>query len=152
MEIVVDHSLRAEDVAEVEARLVAHRCRLDAINVDKGSWFSGNVKTRWAYENGVELDFSRRGTPTDNAMVKSFNCRLRRNLNERWFLWLADARSKIEAWRRFCNEKRTQSALAWKIPAEFARAQGSHAKSLVPKHGGISTSLWPCYWGWLKMG
>lgn len=74
MEIVVDHSLRADDVAEEEARLVAHRCRLDAINVDKGSGFSGNVKTRWAYENGVELDFSRRGTPTDNAMVKSFNC------------------------------------------------------------------------------
>jgi len=29
----------------------------------------------WAYTNGVILDFSRRGTPTDNAMIESFNAR-----------------------------------------------------------------------------
>ena len=28
-----------------------------------------------AYEHGVELDFSRPGTPTDNAKVESFNGR-----------------------------------------------------------------------------
>lgn len=63
-----------------------------------GSEFAGKVIDRWTYENGVELDLSRRGAPTDIAMVESLNGRLRQEcLNEHWFLSLADARSKIEA-------------------------------------------------------
>lgn len=140
LEIVVDHSLRADDVAEAVALLVAKRGRSDAIKVDNGSEFTGKMMDRWAYENGVELDFSPRGTPTDNAMVESSNGRLRQEcLNEHWFLSLADARSKIEAWRRFYNEVRPRSALAWKTPAEFAREHGTQANFLAPKEGEIST-------------
>jgi putative transposase len=32
----------------------------------------------WAYTNGVILDFSRRGKPTDNATIESFNGRFTR--------------------------------------------------------------------------
>ncbi len=131
--IVVDQSLRADDVAEAVTRLAAQRGKPEAIKVDNGSEFAGKVMDRWAYENGVELDFSRRGTPTDNALVESFNGRLRQEcLNEHWFLSLADARSKIEAWRRFYNEERPHSALAWKTPEEFARNCGSQANSQAP--------------------
>ncbi len=77
LDIVVDQSLRADDVAEAVRRLVVQRRRPEAIKVDNGSEFAGKVMDRWAYENGVELDFSRRGTPTDNAMVESFDGRLR---------------------------------------------------------------------------
>lgn len=81
---------------------------------------------RWAYENGVELDFSRRGTPTDNAVVESFNGRLRQEcLNEHRFLSVADARSEISEWRTFYNEDRPHTALAWKTPTEFARECGA---------------------------
>jgi putative transposase len=31
----------------------------------------------WAYFNGVKLDFSRPGKPTDNAVIESFNGRQR---------------------------------------------------------------------------
>lgn len=107
LEIVVNHSMRADDVVEAVARLVAQRGRPDAIKVDNGSEFAGKVMDRWAYGNGVELDLSRRGTPTDNAMVESSNDRLRQEcLNEHRFSSLADARSKVEAWRRFYNEER----------------------------------------------
>ena len=140
LDIVVDQSLRADDVAGAVARLIAKHGKPEAIKVDNGSEFAGKVMDRWAYENGVELDFSRRGTPTDNAMVESFNGRLRQEcLNEHWFLSLADARSKIEAWRKFYNEERPHSALAWKTPAEFAREHGSQANLQMPKKVGIST-------------
>lgn len=56
---------------------MAQRGKPAAIRVDNGSEFAGKVVDRRAYENGVELDFSRRGTPTDNALVESFNGRLR---------------------------------------------------------------------------
>ncbi|TWQ09242.1 transposase family protein [Xanthomonas vasicola] len=121
-DIVVDQSLRADDVAAAVARLVVQPGKREAIKVDNGSGFAGKVMDRWEYENGVELDFSPRGTPTDNAMVESFNGRLRQEcLNAHWFLSLADARSKIEAWRKFYSEQRSHRALAWKTPAAFAR-------------------------------
>ncbi|KNY20291.1 transposase [Methylobacterium sp. ARG-1] len=47
----------------------------------------------------------------DNALVESFNGRLRDEcLNANWFLSLADARSKIDAWRHY-NESRPHTAL-----------------------------------------
>lgn len=53
----MDQSLRADDVAEAVARLVAQRGRPDAIKVDNCSEFAGKVMDCWSYENGVELDF-----------------------------------------------------------------------------------------------
>lgn len=66
----------------------------------------------WAYENGVTLDVSRPGKPTDNALGETFNDSLRDEcLNVRWFLWLADARAMIEAWRKDYNEGRHHTLL-----------------------------------------
>jgi putative transposase len=45
--------------------------------LDNGPEFVSKALDRWAYENGVTLDFSRPGKPTDNAFVESFNGRLR---------------------------------------------------------------------------
>jgi putative transposase len=61
---------------------------------------AGRLLDQWAYLNGVELDFSRPGTPTDNAFIEAFNARVRAEcLNASWSLSLADARQRIEAWR-----------------------------------------------------
>lgn len=85
---------------------------------------------RWAYENGVEIDFSRSGKPTDNAWIESFNGRLRQEcLNAHWLLSIEDARRKIEEWRRFYNEMRPHSALGWLTPVEYARQQALCATS-----------------------
>lgn len=55
----------------------------------------------WAYQNGVTLGFSRPGKPAANAFIEAFNGRLRAEcLSAHWFLSLADAAEKLEAWRR----------------------------------------------------
>ena len=72
-------------------------------------------------DHGVTLDFSRPVKPTDNALVESFNGRLRDEcLNANWFLSLVDARSKIETWRRHYNERRPHTALGGLMPRAFA--------------------------------
>jgi len=38
------------------------------IQVDNGSEFISKAMDKWAYDNGVTLDFSRPGKPTDNAL------------------------------------------------------------------------------------
>ena len=93
-----------------------------------GPEFVSRALDRWAYQNGVTLDFSRPGKPTDNAFAESFNGRLRDEcLNAHWFLSLADAKSKIEAWRRHYNESRPHTALGWLTPQEFATTAARQA-------------------------
>ena len=84
--------------------------------------FTSKILDQWAYANGVELDFTRPRKPTDNAFIESFNGRVRQEcLNENWFLSLADARQKVEIWRREYNNERPHSALGQMAPAQFAR-------------------------------
>ncbi len=98
-----------------------------ASQVDNRPEFVSKTLDRWAYENGVTLNFSRPGKPTDNALVESFNGRLRdEGLNANWFLALADARGKIETWRRHDNEGRPHTALGWLTPQEFALAAAQY--------------------------
>ena len=76
---------------------------------------------RWAYEQGVTLDFSRPGKPTDNAFIESFNGSVRTEcLNENWFLSLDDAKEKIKSRRQDHNEHRPHSVLGNLVPKEFA--------------------------------
>ncbi len=87
-----------------------------------GPEFAGRMLDQWAYLNGVEIDFSRPGKPTDNAYIESFNGRLRAEcLNASRFLSLADGRERIEDWRCHYNEDRPHTALGGLTPRAFAK-------------------------------
>jgi putative transposase len=127
--IDVDHSIRGEQVVSALELIVATRGRPKTIHCDNGPEFISKVLDKWCYENGVELDFSRKGKPTDNAYVESFNGRFRDEcLNFHWFMSLADARDKIEAWRREYNDQRPHYSLNFKTPSEFAHYASSHTQ------------------------
>ena len=124
--IEVGQRLGGDDVARVLERIGAARDALpEKIRVDNGSEFAGKRMDQWAYLRGVRLDFSRPGKPTDNGLIEAFNGRLRAEcLNETWFLSLADAKEKIESWRRHYNADRPHSALGSLAPEEFAASSG----------------------------
>jgi len=108
---------RGTDVVEVLER-VGREVRLPAtIRVDQGTEFVSRDLDLWAYQRGVTLDFSRPGKPTDNAFIEAFNGRFRAEcLNAKWFLSLADAREKLENWRKYYNEERAHGAIGQKTP------------------------------------
>lgn len=120
--IEVDQGLKGDHVVAAMERLTFLRGTAPGkIRVDNGPEFVSKVLDHWAYMNGVILDFSRPGKPTDNAYVESFNGRLRDEcLNTHWFLSLDDARRKIEAWRRHYNEDRPHTSLGHQTPADEA--------------------------------
>jgi len=118
----VGQSIKGYDVVAVLDGLLKSRGKPKTIQVDNGSEFTSKAMDQWAYFNNVELDFSRPGKPTDNAFIESFNGKLRAEcLNQNWFLSLADARDKIEAWRLDYNSVRPHSSLDNLTPQEFAR-------------------------------
>ena len=119
--IEVDGSLGGHRVVEALARLALGDRKPKTISIDNGPEFTSKRLDQWAYLNGVELDFSRPGKPTDNAMIEAFNARLLAEcLNENWFLSLEDAREKIEGLRRHYNGERPRSALGNLAPETFA--------------------------------
>ena len=121
--VAVDVSIKGHQVVSVMADLALRGRVPQIISVDNGSEFISKALDQWAYLNGVELDFSRPGKPTDNAMIESFNARMRAEcLNENWFLSLDDARDKIEGWRDHYNTERPHGALGDLSPKEFALA------------------------------
>jgi transposase InsO family protein len=63
---------------------------------DNGSEFTSQAMDLWAYRNGVEIDFSRPGKPTDNAFVESFNGTFRAEcLDTHWFADLKEAKTSL---------------------------------------------------------
>jgi putative transposase len=132
--IEAGQSLTGAEVAAVVERLVKERGAPDRIQCDNGSEFISRVLDKWAYENGVAMDFSRPGKPMDNAMIESFNGTFRDEcLNVNWFLSMEDAREKIEKWREEYNRFRPHSALEDLTPQQFvdkfARNQQSQKAS-----------------------
>lgn len=59
------------------SRVSKHRRLPRSITVDHGTEFTSRAFDKLAWENGVRLDFTRPGKPTDNGLCESFNGRLR---------------------------------------------------------------------------
>jgi putative transposase len=124
LDIYVGKAIKGETVASVLDRIKTERRLPKRIKVDNGPEFISRALDAWAYFNNVKLDYSRPGTPTDNAYIESFNGSFREEcLNVNWFMSLDDAADKICSWKKDYNEYRPHSALTYLTPAEFARKQ-----------------------------
>jgi putative transposase len=127
-------SMKGEDVVRVLNRLKLERGVPKVLFCDNGAEFTGQAMDMWAYSNGVKIDFSRPGKPTDNAFVESPNGTFRAEcLDTHWFQNLLDAKQIIEAWRREYNESCPHRALADRTPYEFASQIAASRDLTEPK-------------------
>ncbi len=90
------------------------------IRVDNGPEFRCKEFALWAIERNIKIEYTRPGTPTDNAMIESFNGKLRDEcLNQIVFKNIKEAKSIIEDWRTFYNDVRPHSTLGYCTPKEY---------------------------------
>jgi putative transposase len=121
--IALGTSLPGERVVTLLDRLRSTVGVPQRIAIDNGPEFISQALDAWAYRNGVQLEFSRPGKPTDNAFAESFNGRFRDEcLNQHWFASLEEARQIVEAWRIEYNTERPHRALGQQTPAAWAAA------------------------------
>ena len=114
------------DVVATLERVTAEHGFPNSIRVDNGPEFISKDLDLWAYTNGVTLDFSRPGKPTDNSFVEAFNGKVRAEcIDQNWFLSLDDARVKCETFRHDYNHVRPHSSIGFKTPVEFMKSIGS---------------------------
>ena len=87
---------------------------------------------KWAYEDKIELDFSRPGKPTDNPFIESFNGSFRDEcLNANWFFSIEDAQEKFDHWREDYNGFRPHSSLADMSPNEYIEKKENSSDFLL---------------------
>lgn len=121
---------RGEDVVQTLERVCRQIGYPQAIRVDNGTEFVSRDLDLRACANDVTLDVSRPGKPTDNGDIEAFNSKLRSEcLNAHWFMELADAREKLEAWRRDYNEVRPHSAIGYNVPIDLHIPGGATSPS-----------------------
>jgi len=92
------------------------------LRCDNGPEMSSREFMDWAYKNKIAIEYIQPGKPIQNAFIESFNSRFRDEcLNEELFHDLADAKKKIEKWRRYYNEERPHSSIGMKTPVDFEK-------------------------------
>jgi putative transposase len=117
----VASSMSGQTVAAALDRAIGTGAVPASITVGHGTEFMPRALEDWAYRRGVQLDFTRPGTPTDNSHIESFNGKPRDEcLNVTQFDSLAHAVATIEAWRMDYNEDRPHGSLGHLTPREYA--------------------------------
>ena len=110
--------------------MVGERGVPQVIQCDQGTEFTSIVLDQWAYWNKVQLDFSRRGKPGDNAVCEAFNGSVRREcLSQAYFLSYVDAQRVLEKWKDEYSNQRPHSSLQHLPPAHF-RARESNPEAV----------------------
>ena len=125
--IVPRVNFKAFQVVEVLERLAGERGRPKTVRCDNGPEFAGRMLDQWAYLNGIEIDFSRPGKPTDNAFCEAFNGRLRAEcLNASWFLSMTDAIDRTRRMEEPLQQRQTPY-LTRQLDAERVRKTNSNS-------------------------
>ncbi|GIT93234.1 hypothetical protein JANAI62_37220 [Jannaschia pagri] len=78
--------------------------------------------------NGAAQIWDMSSKPTDTGLMSRLtsNAKLHAEcLNAHWFMSLADARDKLDVWRKDHNEVQPHSAIGYKVPADIHNPDGS---------------------------
>ena len=115
--LVADTSIGGRRVARELDAIIGWRGKPATIVSDNGTELTSNAILEWADQRKVDWHYIAPGKPQQNGFSESFNGNLRDELlNETLFSSMADARAKLEAWRRDFNEVRPTRASATSRP------------------------------------
>jgi putative transposase len=121
--IDVDTSTSAERVIGVLVQLVAAHGAPTYLRSDNGSEFVALVVQAWLAQRQIETLYIDPGCPWRNGKDERFNGTVRDEcLNMQLFISVAEARVRLEAFRRHYNDDRPHSRLGYQTPSEFKRA------------------------------
>ena len=134
LHIEVDVSLTAERVTRVLDQVVCVRGRPERIRVDHGPEFTSALFAAWCAANGVALEFTQPGKPSQNGYVERFNGSYRRGVLDAWlFMDLEQVREETERWLIEYNTVRPHESLGDVSPLEFLTHRG---------HADLSSYAW----------
>ena len=122
LEIHTEHSLKADDVIAVLAKLFVQNGVPDYIRSDNGPEFTAQKVRDWLSKLMVKTAYITPGSPWENGYNERFNGILREEvLNREAFYTITEAKVIIEQWRNQYNQIRPHGSLGYKPPAPKTR-------------------------------
>lgn len=119
--LVADTSLCGARVARELDLVIAVRGEPATIVSDNGTEFTSCAILSWSQKRHIDWHYIAPGKPTQNAIIESFNGKLRDELlNETIFISLDHARLALAAWKDDYNLVRPHSAIGNIAPFEYA--------------------------------
>ena len=113
-------SITGKDLTRILAETGEAQGYPEIIKVDNGPEFRDKEFDQWCYLNQIQIEFSRRGKPTDNADIESFNETSRTEcLNSQYSESSRTARGIIQKWWEEYNQERQQKRLNGMTPIEY---------------------------------
>lgn len=110
--IEIDLNLPAPRVIRVVERIIAWRGYPAKLRMDNRREFISIALAGWAEQHGIELEFIKPGTPTQNSYVERFNRTYRDEiLNMYVFRNLTEVRELPESWMTEYNDERPHDLL-----------------------------------------
>ena len=127
-----DTSLSGARVShELDIAIMAHMTKPITVVSDNGTELTSTAILKWSQERRVEWHYTAPGKPTQNALVESFNGRLRdESLNETLFTSLTHVRAVLADWRDDYNSVRPRSKMGGRTPVEAAK-QALSGRALI---------------------
>ena len=131
--IEVDTSLSGERIVRVLQRVARERGLPDTIVMDNGPEFTSRALLAWRQETEVNLHFIQPGKPMENAIVESFNGKVRDEcLNQHYFVDLGHVRRIIEEWSAYYNTRRPHTSLGFQTPEEYRKSfEGKNSETTM---------------------
>lgn len=118
--IHTDFSINGKKVVELLEQCCEENYYPEILKCDNGPEFRSKELDKWCFDKGIEIQFSRPGTPTDNCHIESFNGTFRNNcLGVNYFSSLKNARTLIDNWWNKYNCERPQKRLKGMTPIEY---------------------------------
>ena len=108
-----------------------------------GPEFIAEPLQTWLKRVGIDPIRILPGLPRENGYNERFNGKFRQEcLDAHWFMSLADARKKMETWRRYYNENRPHSAIGYNVPSSLIKPTGTSGPPVckspdLPVTGGL---------------
>ncbi len=141
--ILMKHWISGARVNRALGEIARFRGYPEAIRTDQGSKSTGKALDQWVYQRNIKLKLIQLGKPTQDALIESFNGKLRDEcLNEHWFCPLAEGRARIAAWRRNYNEHCPRSAIgsitSAASAASWRASQQLKREELKPNHSRLA--------------
>jgi putative transposase len=121
--IDVDTSTSAERVIGVLLQLAPAHGTPAYLRSDNGSEFVAVIVQAWLAQRQIQTLYIDPGCPWQNGKDERFNGTVRDEcLNMHLFASVAEARVRLEAFRRHYNDDRPHSRLGYQTPSEFKHA------------------------------
>jgi putative transposase len=120
LRIEVASSLPSAKVIRVLSGLFALYGSPRFLRSDNGPEFIAQALKAWLHVQGTDTLYIDPGSPWQNGYAESFNGKFRDEcLNSEVFVSVAEARVRVETFRRHYNEERPHSSLGYLTPSEF---------------------------------